>query len=81
MAVLVIILILVFGTLLVSLLPALIFWIAWTWYGIGATYFSFLPEQFHSIPFWDSFFLLMAIGTVANMVNGTYAAALKTEKK
>lgn len=26
-------------------------WIIWTWFGLGAEYFSFLPELYQSIPY------------------------------
>ena len=29
------------------------FWVCWTYAGLGEKYFTFLPYEWHSIPFWD----------------------------
>lgn len=55
---------------LLSLIPAFLLWASWTWYGIGITYFNFLPPQFHFPSFWDCFFFLMAVGTVGQCCFG-----------
>ncbi len=52
------------------LIPAFLFWMSWTYFEIGVTYFSFLPSQFHVIPFTDCFLLLLAIGIVGNFATG-----------
>ncbi len=39
------------------------FWICWTLWGIGETYFYWLPVQYKTIPFWDcvGIFVVVAI--------------------
>jgi len=38
------------------------FWFAWTHFGIGKTYFYWLPEVYQSIPFWNCVGLFLCIG-------------------
>ncbi len=78
---LVIVLIVIFGVPILALLPALCLWFSWTYMQIGTTYFSFLPVQFHSVPFWDCFLLIMAFGTIGNVVSGSYGRALQSVNK
>lgn len=49
------------------LIPAGVFWFFWSYYGLGSTYFNFLPSQFHYIPFWDVFFLMLVISIVGRL--------------
>ncbi len=48
-------------------IPAGVFWVCWSWYGLGATYFNFLPEQFHVIPFWDVFLTMLMVSIVGRL--------------
>lgn len=32
---------------------AIPFWVCWTYFNIGTTYFGFLPPIWQSIPFWN----------------------------
>ena len=40
------------------------FWICWTSYGIGQKYFTFLPSQWQSIPFWDCLGLFISVSVI-----------------
>jgi hypothetical protein len=66
---------------IIILLPALGLWFSWTYMEIGTTYFSFLPVQFHSVPFWDCFLLIMAFGTIGSVVTGSYGKAMQSVNK
>lgn len=39
------------------------FWLCWTQFSIGTTYFNFLPAQWQSIPFWScvGIFIVMSV--------------------
>lgn len=41
---------------------AIPFWICWTLFGIGRTYFYFLPPVYHSIGFWSCVGLFTVLG-------------------
>lgn len=47
---------------------AIPFFICWSVCGIGPTYFSFLPEQFHYIPFWNAVGLFISLGILNQFV-------------
>ena len=49
------------------------FWICWSTCGIGKTYFGFLPQQFHVIPFWNCVGLFIVVGILKGMVHGANA--------
>ena len=38
------------------------FWLCWTYFGIGKTYFYWLPPVYQAIPFWDCVGLFTAVG-------------------
>lgn len=42
---------------------AIPFWFFWTYYGLGAMYFSFIPKVYQSIPFLNciGLFIIIAI--------------------
>lgn len=44
------------------------FWICWTKCGIGAKYFYFLPEVYHSIGFWSCVGLFLVIGMLKSVL-------------
>jgi hypothetical protein len=44
------------------------FWICWTGYGLGRTYFYFLPGRYHDIPFWHCVGLFIIVSVLKNMV-------------
>jgi len=48
------------------------FWLCWTVFGIGQTYFDFIPLKYQSIPFWNCVGLFMVIG----ILKGTFAISL-----
>lgn len=41
-------------TIIESAMIAIPFWFGWTVFGVGEEYFYFLPEVYHSVPFWKS---------------------------
>lgn len=49
------------------LVPTAVFWVCWSWYGLGEKYFNFLPEQFHVIPFWDIFLMMVVVSIVGRL--------------
>lgn len=48
------------------------FWLFWTYYSIGVTYFYFVPKVFQSIPFWDCVGLFVVLG----ILKGTFTPKL-----
>jgi hypothetical protein len=40
---------------------AIPFWFIWTVLGIGRKYFSFLPEIYQAVPFWDCVGVFMVV--------------------
>lgn len=57
----------VFGWLLslaFNVSMAVPFWICWTVFGIGRTYFSFLPEPWQVIPFWSCVGLFISVSII-----------------
>lgn len=38
------------------------FWIAWTVFGIGKTYFYFLPTVYHDVGFWATVGIFTVVG-------------------
>ena len=49
------------STLFALLVMALIFWLSWTYWGIGAKYFAFIPQVYLNIPFWDTYLAFVAM--------------------
>ena len=43
---------------------AIPFWVCWTWFQIGETYFDFLPYRWHVIPFWHCIGIFISIAVV-----------------
>ena len=44
------------------------FWLCWTAWDIGETYFDFLPEKYQSIPFWDCVGLFIVISIIKGTI-------------
>lgn len=44
------------------------FWICWTVCGIGAKYFSFLPQVYQVIPFWNCVGLFIVLSVLKGLV-------------
>lgn len=51
-------------SLLVNTSLSIPFWIFWTRFGVGQKYFSFLPEVWQSIPFWDCIALFVSVSVI-----------------
>ena len=49
-------------SLFLSCSLAVPFWVIWSVMGLGEKYFYWLPEVYHSVPFWDCVGLFMIIG-------------------
>lgn len=48
------------------------FWVVWTYFGIGAKYFYWLPAVYQRIPFWECVGLFIAI----SIIKGTLIPSL-----
>ena len=56
------------GYALGALFVAAIWWATWTWGGIGAKYFDFLPSVYQAIPYWDCFGLLVIVHVAGGII-------------
>lgn len=46
---------------------AIPFWFIWTVLGIGRKYFSFLPEIYRAVPFWDCVGIFIVVPILYNI--------------
>lgn len=60
------------GIIAVSL--AVPFWLCWTFFGIGAKYFYWLPAIYQRIPFWDCVGLFIAISIIKSILTPRLAS-------
>jgi hypothetical protein len=63
-----------FLSLFFSISLAVPFYIAWTGFSVGATYFYWLPPVYHSIGFWDSVWLLMVLSILKAVLVPKFAS-------
>lgn len=54
------------------------FWIIWTLCGIGRTYFTFVPELYQSIPFWNCVGLFMVVGILKAALTPQFVSVSQT---
>lgn len=55
-------------TFIASVSLAVPFWLCWSVFGLGETYFTFLPSQWQFIPFWHCVGLFLIAGVLKGMV-------------
>ncbi len=56
------------------------FWVIWTWSGLGARYFYWLPAVYLDIPFWHTVGLFIVIGILKSVLIPALAT-VKQENK
>jgi len=58
----------------VTMLLSVPFWICWTYYGLGAMYFDFLPAKYHAIPFLHCVGLFIVVVSLKEMLTPRFAS-------
>lgn len=59
---------------------AIPFWLIWSVFGIGETYFYFLPKIYHGIGFWACVGVFMVLGILKGVLFPTLAHASSESK-
>ncbi len=61
---------------------SVMFWLCWTYCGLGAKYFYQLPERYQSIPFWNCVGLFIILSILKGMfpVLVSSSSSSKSEK-
>lgn len=61
------------------------FWFCWTFWGLGSSYFGFLPAQYQVIPFWHCVGLFTIVwilkGLAPTLVSNTNTITPSKEEK
>jgi len=55
-------------------------WMLWTWFGLGAKYFAFLPEVWYAPPWWDVFGLMLLGNLILRVLGPWRVRRLDKEK-
>lgn len=50
------------------------FWVCWTYFGLGAEYFYFLPVRYQAIGFWHCVGLFIIIGIIKPTLTPQFAS-------
>jgi hypothetical protein len=58
-----------FLSVIASISLSVPFWLCWTHYGLGYTYFYFAPPVFRHIPFWHCVGLFIIVGILGSVIN------------
>lgn len=56
------------------------FWLCWTYYGLGAAYFDFLPAKYQSLPFWHCVGLFVVVSILKSALTPSFASVTQTNK-
>ena len=65
--------------LAINLVYAAVFYFAWTYYEIGRTFFSFLPQQFIAPGFWQIFGIFVCLSVLKNYSPFSVSAEAKAK--
>lgn len=67
-------------SLLFSVSVSVPFWFLWTLNNFGTEYFSFLPEKYQTIPFWDCVGLFIIVSILKGTLMPSVSATAESKK-
>lgn len=61
---------------------AIPFWLVWSVFGVGETYFYFLPKVYHGVGFWACVGIFMAVSIIKSVfLHGIFSVSSNSSTK